>query len=306
VLVPLPTTVPTTPRPTVAVVGAGPAGLSAATSYAERGYAVTLFEKDDEIGGQFRLAQQIPGKEEFAETMRYYRRRLEVLGATLRLGTTAGVDSLDGFDEVVVATGVEPRIPEIPGIERALSYADVLAGRAVPGRRVAVIGAGGIGVDVSHWLTHVEEDLEEWLAHWGVGDPSLHVGGLTERKPRTPAREVHLLQRKTSMIGQDLGKTSGWAHRSVLKQSGVEQISGATYERIDEAGLHLTVDGEPRLLEVDDVVVCAGQESNRSLYDDLLAADPRRTVHLIGGADVAAELDAKRAIEQGMRVAAGA
>ena len=219
-------------------------------------------------------------------------------------------DSLDGFDEVVVATGVEPRIPEIPGIERALSYAEVLDGTRTPGERVAVIGAGGIGVDVSHWLTHTPsgdgEDLDDWLAHWGVGDPSLHVGGLTERKPRSPAREVYLVQRKTSMIGKDLGKTSGWAHRAVLKQSGVEQVSGATYDRIDEAGLHLTVDGEPRLLEVDDVVVCAGQESVRSLYDELVELDPQRPVHLIGGADVAAELDAKRAIEQGMRVAAGA
>jgi 2,4-dienoyl-CoA reductase (NADPH2) len=306
VLLPLPSTVPAKPRPTVAVVGAGPAGLSAATSYAERGFAVTLFEKGAEIGGQFRLAMQIPGKEEFAETMRYYRRRLEVLDTNVRLGTAATVDALDGFDEVVVATGVEPRIPSIPGIERALSYADVLSGAAVPGPRVAVIGAGGIGVDVAHWLTHTEEDLEDWLAHWGVGDPSLHVGGLTERKPRTPAREVYLVQRKTSMIGKDLGKTSGWAHRAVLKQSGVEQVSGATYDLIDETGLHLTVDGEPRLLAVDDVVVCAGQESIRTLYDDLVAADPGRRVHLIGGADVAAELDAKRAIEQGMRLAAGA
>ena len=306
-------------RPTVAVVGAGPAGLSAATAYAERGFAVTLFEKDSELGGQFRLAMEIPGKEEFAETMRYYRRRLEVLGVTVRLGVAATVDDLGDFDEVVVATGVEPRIPAIPGIERALSYADVLSGKATPGRRVAVIGAGGIGVDVSHWLSHTPgdaaEDLDDWLAHWGVGGPDVHFddpvgGGLTERRPRTPAREVYLVQRKTTVIGKDLGKTSGWAHRAVLKQSGVEQISGAAYERIDERGLHITVDGEPRLLEVDDVVVCAGQESVRTLYDDLERTDhtreAKRSRHLIGGADVAAELDAKRAIAQGVRVAAEA
>ena len=317
VLLPLPSKQPD--QPTIAVVGAGPAGLSAAIAYAERGFAVTLFEKDNELGGQFRLAMQIPGKEEFAETMRYYRRRLEVLGVTVRLGVAATVDDLADFDEVVVATGVEPRIPAIPGIERALSYAEVLSGAATPGRRVAVIGAGGIGVDVSHWLSHTPgdpgENLEEWLAHWGVGGPDVHFddpvgGGLTERRPRTPAREVYLVQRKTSVIGKDLGKTSGWAHRAVLKQSGVEQVSGAAYDLIDERGLHITVDGEPRLLEVDDVVVCAGQESVRTLYDDLERADhvkgSSRSCHLIGGADVAAELDAKRAIAQGMRVAADA
>jgi 2,4-dienoyl-CoA reductase (NADPH2) len=262
---------------------------------------------------------EIPGKEEFAETLRYYRRRLEVLGVTVRLGVAADVEALQGFDEVVVATGVEPRIPAIPGIERAHSYAEVLSGAVTPGRRVAVIGAGGIGVDVSHWLSHTPsehgEDLERWLAHWGVGGPAVHFddpvgGGLTERSPRTPAREVYLVQRKTSVIGKHLGKTSGWAHRSVLKQSGVEQISGASYDRIDERGLHLLVDGEPRVLEVDDVVVCAGQDSVRELYDELEQADrlrgASRSRHLIGGADLAAELDAKRAIAQGMQVAAGA
>jgi 2,4-dienoyl-CoA reductase (NADPH2) len=299
---------PTKRRSTVAVVGGGPAGLSAATSYAERGFTVTLFEKDAELGGQFRLAMRIPGKEEFAETMRYYARRLEVLGVTVRLGVAATAADLEGFEEVVVSTGVEPRMPEIRGIEHAVSYADVLNGSVTPGRRVAVIGAGGIGVDVAHWLTHTPsrdgEELDDWLAHWGVGDPSAVAGGLTEPRPRTPAREVHLVQRKTSMIGRDLGKTSGWAHRAVLRQSGVEQISGASYDLIDEAGLHLTVDGVPLLLEVDDVVVCTGQESVRHLYDELVAAG--RTTHLIGGAAVAAELDAKRAIEQGMRLAARA
>lgn len=295
-----------TPVPTVAVVGGGPAGLAAAVSYAERGFAVTLLEAEDELGGQFRLAMRIPGKEEFAETLRYYRRRMDVLGVEVRLGTRASVADLEVFDEVVVATGVEPRIPDIPGIEHAVSYADALLGRRELGRRVAVIGAGGIGVDVSHWLAHQPEDLEEWLAHWGVGDPSLHRGGLTEAKPREAAREVWLVQRKTTPIGLGLGKTSGWAHRAVLKQSGVQQVRGATYDAVDERGLHLTVDGRPQLLEVDDVVVCAGQESVRDLYDALVEARPERPTHLIGGADLAAELDAKRAIEQGTRVAAAA
>jgi 2,4-dienoyl-CoA reductase (NADPH2) len=283
----------------VAVVGAGPAGLAAAVSAAERGFDVTLFEKADEIGGQFRLAMRVPGKQDFAETLRYYTRRLDVLGVEVRLDTEATHDDLAAFDEVIVATGVTPRIPELDGIDhpKVATYADVLAGRVVPGERVAVIGAGGIGVDVSHWLTHdLQDTAEDWKAHWGVGDPSLHPGGLTERKARTPVREVTLVQRKTTPIGIDLGKTSGWAHRAVLRQAGVEQVSGATYVRIDDAGLHLTVDGQPRVLEVDHVVVCAGQESVRDLE-----AEGR---YVIGGADVAAELDAKRAIEQGTRVVA--
>jgi 2,4-dienoyl-CoA reductase (NADPH2) len=289
----------------IAVVGGGPAGLSAAVSYAERGDHVTLFEKRAELGGQFRLAMRIPGKEEFAEALRYFRRRLEVLGVDVRLGTEATAADLDGFDEVVVATGVRPRIPGIAGMDhpKVVSYADLLDGTVVAGRRVAVIGAGGIGVDVAHFLTHDDgETTEDWLAHWGVGDPSLHPGGLTAPKSREPAREVTLVQRKTSLIGKGLGKTSGWAHRAVLKQAGVEQISGATYERVDDAGLHLLVDGEPRVLDVDHVVVCAGQESVRDLYDELVTLG--RTVAVIGGADVAAELDAKRAIEQGVRLAA--
>ena len=287
----------------VAVVGAGPAGLSSAVAAAERGFAVTLFEKSAELGGQFRLAMAVPGKEDFADTLRYYTRRLDVLGVDVRLGTEADEATLAAYDEVIVASGVVPRLPAIPGIDHpsVVSYADVLAGRVVPGRRVAVVGAGGIGVDVSVWLTHdPAETTDDWMAHWGVGDPSVHPGGLTERKARSPLREVTLIQRKTTPIGVGLGKTSGWAHRAVLKQSGVTQVSGATYDLIDDAGLHLTVDGEHRVVEVDHVVVCAGQESVRDLV-----SDARPDWYVVGGADVAAELDAKRAIKQGTEVVAG-
>ncbi len=292
---------PTRRTASVAVVGAGPAGLAAAAAAAERGFAVTLFEKSSELGGQFRLAMAVPGKEDFADTLRYFARRLDVLGVDVRLGVEARESDLVAFDEVILATGVVPRMPAIPGIDHpsVVSYADVLAGRAVPGKRVAVIGAGGIGVDVSVWLTHdPDEDTTEWMAHWGVGDPSLHAGGLTDRKARAPRREVTLIQRKTSQIGRDLGKTSGWAHRAVLKQSGVTQVSGATYDLVDDAGLHLTVDGRQRVIACDHVVVCAGQESVRDLVSESLAW------HVIGGADVAAELDAKRAIKQGTELVA--
>ncbi|MGA8248035.1 MAG: FAD-dependent oxidoreductase, partial [Nocardioides sp.] len=209
------------------------------------------------------------------------------------------------YDQVILATGVTPRVPALDGVDHpsVATYADVLSGRVVPGRRVAVVGAGGIGVDVCHFLTHDPADgLDDWMAHWGVGDPALHPGGLTEPKPRTPIRDVTLIQRKTTPIGVGLGRTSGWAHRAVLRQSGVRQLRGASYDRVDDHGLHLSVGGEPMTLEVDHVVLCAGQESVRSLYDDLVAAGV--SAHLVGGADVAAELDAERAIEQGTRVVA--
>ncbi|ADJ42134.1 NADPH-dependent 2,4-dienoyl-CoA reductase [Amycolatopsis mediterranei S699] len=291
----------------VAVVGAGPAGLAAATALAERGHSVELFEADAEIGGQFGIARKIPGKEEFAETIRYYRRRLEVTGVKLHLGKRVAAAELTGFDEVVLATGVAPRVPSLPGIDhpKVLSYVDVVKHGKPVGERVAVIGAGGIGVDVSEFLTHTSSpalDLDAWLAEWGVTDPEQAAGGLGTPRPEPSPRQVFLLQRKKSGIGAGLGKTSGWVHRAALKAKKVEQLTGVTYERIDDDGLHITVDGEPRLLDVDTVVVCAGQEPVRDLADDLRAAG--LPVHLIGGADVAAELDAKRAIDQGTRLAA--
>ncbi|MEV6897073.1 NADPH-dependent 2,4-dienoyl-CoA reductase [Amycolatopsis sp. NPDC051372] len=286
----------------VAVVDAGPAGLAAATALGERGHRVELFEAADEIGGQFGIARRIPGKEEFAETIRYYARRLEVTGVKVHLGRRASAEDLTGFDEVVLATGVVPRVPALEGIDhpRVVSYVDVVRGGASVGSRVAVIGAGGIGVDVSEFLTSATLTRDEWLTEWGVTDPALAAGGLGVARPSPSPRTVYLLQRKKTPIGASLGKTSGWVHRAALKAKGVERISGVTYERVDDAGLHVTVDGKPRLLEVDTVVVCAGQEPVRDLADALGSAP----VHLIGGADVAAELDAKRAIDQGTRLAA--
>ncbi len=296
---------PTRRAKRIAVVGAGPAGLATSTALGERGHDVELFEADDEIGGQFGIAQRIPGKEEFAETIRYYTRRLEVTGVKVHLGTRATAADLTGFDEVVLATGVTPRVPALPGINhpKVLSYVDVVRHGKPVGERVAVIGAGGIGVDVSEFLTHSSSpalDRDAWMAEWGVTDPALAPGGLAKPKPEPSPRQVYLLQRKKSPIGAGLGKTSGWVHRAALRAKGVEKISGVSYDRIDDAGLHVTLDGKPRLLEVDTVVVCAGQESVRELADALGDVP----VHLVGGADEARELDAKRAIDQGTRLAA--
>ena len=235
---------PTRTAKRIAVVGAGPAGLAAATELSGRGHTVELFEALPEVGGQFRLAMQIPGKEEFKETIRYYSRRLELDGVKLHLGTQATVDDLASFDEVVVATGVEPRIPSLPGVDhpKVVNYQDVIRHRAPVGRRVAVMGAGGIGFDVSEFLLHdADESIEHWMERWGVTDPELERGGLATKLKAPPKREVFLLQRKATELGKGLGKTTGWVHRQTLKDSGVEMVKGVTYDRIDDDGLHITV-----------------------------------------------------------------
>ncbi|WP_405061790.1 NADPH-dependent 2,4-dienoyl-CoA reductase [Kribbella sp. NBC_01505] len=293
----------------IAVVGAGPAGLAAAVTAAERGHRVELFEADNEIGGQFGIARRIPGKEEFAETIRYYSRRLELTGVKLHLGRRATAEDLAGFDEVVLATGVVPRVPAIPGIDhpKVLSYAEVVRDGKPVGGTVAVIGAGGIGVDVSEFLTTAESptlNLEAWKAEWGVADPTVTAGALGVPHPEASPRQVYLLQRKPGRIGAGLGKTTGWVHRAALKNKKVEQLRGVNYERIDDEGLHVTFGPQrekPRVLSVDTIVICAGQESVRDLAELLTTAG--RPVHIIGGADVAAELDAKRAIDQATRLA---
>ncbi|MDR7085577.1 2,4-dienoyl-CoA reductase (NADPH2) [Aeromicrobium panaciterrae] len=301
---------PTRTAKRIAVVGAGPAGLAAATELGGRGHSVELFESLPEVGGQFRLAMQIPGKEEFKETIRYYSRRMEIAGVKLHLGVRAGVDQLAEFDEVVVATGVEPRIPSLPGVDHAsvVNYQDVIRHGAPVGKRVAVMGAGGIGFDVSEFLLHsADESIEHWMERWGVTDPSLERGGLATKLKAPPKREVFLLQRKNSELGKGLGKTSGWVHRQTLKDSGVEMIKGVTYDRIDDSGLHITLhkgedNEESRILDVDTIILCTGQESVRDLIEPLEALG--KPVHVIGGADVAAELDAKRAIKQATELAA--
>ncbi|MEU9859944.1 NADPH-dependent 2,4-dienoyl-CoA reductase [Streptomyces sp. NPDC047971] len=292
----------------IAVVGAGPAGLAFSVSAAERGHSVTLFDAAGEIGGQLNIAKRVPGKEEFDETLRYFRTQLDERGVEVRLNTPVSAGDLDGYDEVVVATGVTPRTPEIEGVDHpsVVSYLDVLRDGAAVGERVAIIGAGGIGFDVAEFLTDggegASQDPETYFRQWGVDTAYETRGGLRAPERPKPPRQVHLLQRKTTKVGAGLGKTTGWIHRAEMKHRGVTMVAGASYDRIDDAGLHLTIDGESQTVPVDTIVLCTGQEPRRDLYEALIAAG--RSAHLIGGADVAAELDAKRAIDQGTRLAA--
>ncbi|QFQ95291.1 NADPH-dependent 2,4-dienoyl-CoA reductase [Streptomyces phaeolivaceus] len=301
---------PTRLRKRVAVVGAGPAGLACAVSAAERGHEVTLFDAASEIGGQLNVARKVPGKQEFDETLRYFRTRLDEHGVDVRLNTRVAAEDLTAtaYDEVVVATGVTPRTPELPGTDhpKVLGYLDVLRDNAPVGDRVAILGAGGIGFDVAEFLTDggekTSEDPAAYFRQWGVDMDYRAPGGLAAPERPAPPRSVHLLQRKTSKVGAGLGKTTGWIHRAELNHRGVTMVPGVQYDLIDDAGLHVTVDGVRQVLEVDTVVLCTGQDPRRDLYDALVAAG--RSPHLIGGADVAAELDAKRAIKQGTELAA--
>ncbi|MCX7558482.1 NADPH-dependent 2,4-dienoyl-CoA reductase [Sulfitobacter sp. F26204] len=304
---------PASTAKSIAVVGAGPAGLSSALALAERGHKVTVFDRASEIGGQLNLAKQVAGKEEFWGFVDWYRTMVDELGITVNLNTEVSANDLDGFEEVIIATGVVPRDPQIPGQNsgNVVSYIDVLNGTAKVGQKVAVIGAGGIGFDVSEHLVQDGDsttlNLPEWMKEWGVADPSEHRAGLAPEgpQPHKAAREVTMLQRKTSKVGKGLGKTTGWIHRASLTMKEVKMIAGVNYEKIDADGLHISF-GEtrdnPTLIEADTIVLCAGQLSDRSLADALETKG--KSCHVIGGADVAAELDAKRAIDQGTRLAA--
>ncbi len=304
---------PAAERRRIAVVGAGPAGLSFATTAASRGHDVTLFEADERIGGQLNVALQVPGKFEFTETLRYFRQRILETGVELRLGHRAEAAELAGFDEVVIAAGVEPRVPDIPGLDHrsVVTYLEVLREKVPVGERVAILGAGGIGFDVAEFLTAAEpedpEDIAGFLTHWGVDAGYTHRGGVTAPTEAPSPREVVMLQRKPGKLGAGLGKTTGWIHRTELARRGVRMIPGAQYLGIDDAGLHVRISGrdgeiEDRTLAVDSVVLCTGQEPRRALHGELAGLGV--TAHLIGGADVAGELDAKRAIDQGTRLAA--
>lgn len=293
----------------IAVVGAGPAGLAAAVTAASRGHIVTLYDKDDKVGGQFNIARQVPGKEEFNETLRYFSRQLELHNVTVKLNTEVSAAMLndEGFDEVILATGIVPRIPPIEGIDHAkvMSYIDVLKHKKPVGKTVAIIGAGGIGFDTAEFLSHGKGspslDVAEFMKEWGIDMTFEHRGGVEgmQPQPEPSSRQIVLLQRKTTKVGAGLGKTTGWAHRASLLMKGVKMIPGVEYQRVDDDGLHIMVNGETQVLDVENVIICAGQEPQRELVEGLNA-----TYHLIGGADEALELDAKRAIDQGTRLAA--
>jgi 2,4-dienoyl-CoA reductase (NADPH2) len=300
---------PTSQIKNIAVVGAGPAGLAAATTAAQRGHKVTIFDSASELGGQFNIAKQIPGKEEFYETLRYYARQLELHKVSVKLNTRVDAAALNNsdFDEVVIATGIAPRTPSIEGIghSKVLSYIDVIVDKKPVGNKVAIIGAGGIGFDVSEYLSHAGESTSQnipaFMKEWGIDMTFGSRGGIEGIKsaPTASPREIFLLQRKTTKVGAGLGKTTGWAHRAGLLSKGVSMLAGVEYLKIDDVGLHIEVNDQQQVLEVDNVIVCAGQEPLRELIDGLT-----KPHHLIGGADVATELDAKRAINQGTRLAA--
>ncbi|GEA10721.1 NADPH-dependent 2,4-dienoyl-CoA reductase [Alteromonas sp. KUL49] len=293
----------------IAVVGAGPAGLAFSMYAADRGHEVHLFDAAQEIGGQFNYAKQVPGKEEFYETLRFFSHQLTRTGVNLHLGQEVTADYLAelGFDDVVLATGIKPRELSIEGHDhpKVLSYLNVLRDKVSVGKRVAVIGAGGIGFDVAEFLVEKESlatDREKWLAHWGIDKSYNQPGALTEKHINPSERDVYLLQRKTSKVGKGLGKTTGWIHRQSLNHHNVKMMNGVTYEKVDDQGLHITINDKPMCLEVDHIIVCAGQEPFKPLQDPL--EEQGLSVHIIGGADVAAELDAKRAIRQGAELAA--
>ena len=300
---------PTQQPKKIAVIGAGPAGLAAAKTAAERGHSVTLFDSADELGGQFNIAKQVPGKEEFYETIRYFKRQLELHNVTIKLNTRVSASDLNAsdFDDVIVATGIEPRTPPIEGIDHAkvMTYIEVIKEHKPVGKKVAVIGAGGIGFDVSEFLSHSGEstslNIPAFMKEWGIDMTFSSRGGIEGVKPQpTPSpREIFLLQRKTTKVGAGLGKTTGWAHRVGLLSKGVSMVAGCEYLKIDDQGIHIKVNDEVQVLDVDNVIICAGQEPLRELVEGLT-----KPYHLIGGADVAAELDAKRAIDQGTRLAA--
>jgi 2,4-dienoyl-CoA reductase (NADPH2) len=303
---------PTAARKKIAVVGAGPAGLSFATVAAQRGHDVTLFDAASAIGGQFNIAKKVPGKEEFNETLRYFSKQLQLMGVKVQLNTRVSGQDLAqaGFDDIVLATGVVPRVSPIEGLNhpKVLSYLDVLRDGQPVGKQVAIIGAGGIGFDTAEYLSHEGASPSvvpaKFYAEWGIDTAYQDRGGIKAPVVEASPRTIYLLQRKTSKVGDGLGKTTGWIHRTSLKNKAVRMLAGVTYRKIDDAGLHITVDGQDQCLAVDNVVVCAGQEPLRDLKAGLAAAGCQAQVHLIGGADVAAELDAKRAIQQGTELAA--